>query len=102
MPLSGNTEDRLKTLGARLRGERLRRNETQQVFAARIGVSTPTLYKMECGDHRVQLGHWAVALEILGRVGDLDRLLAPAEDLFARYEQTKKTGRRRASRKERR
>jgi transcriptional regulator with XRE-family HTH domain len=89
----------LKALGARLREERLRRNETQKVFASRIGVSVPTLYKMEKGDDRVQLGHWAMALDILGHVEDIDRLLRPKENLFAKYEQTQKPKRQRASRK---
>lgn len=101
MILSGDTNDRLKSLGARLRAERLRRNETQQVFASRIGVSIPTYYKMEHGDPSVPMGQWAVALDILGHVGDLDQLLAPTEDLFAKYEQSKTPVRQRASRKER-
>lgn len=100
MIVSGLVEDNLKALGARLREERLRRNETQQVFASRIGVSVPTLYKMESGDHRVQLGHWAVALDLLGHVEDIDRLLAPHENLFDRYEQSQKPKRQRASRKD--
>lgn len=100
MIVSGNIADCLKSLGARLREERLRRNEAQQVFAARIGVSVPTLYKMENGDHRVLLGHWAVALDILGHIEDFDRLLAPGENLFAKYEQTQKARRQRASRRE--
>ena len=100
MIVSGKTADSLKSLGTRLREERLRRNESQQVFASRIGVSIPTLYKMESGDHRVQLGHWVAALDLLGHAEDIDRLLAPTEDLFAKYEQTQKPGRQRASRKE--
>jgi len=100
MIVSGKTADSLKALGARLREERLRRNETQQVFASRIGVSVPTLYKMESGDHRVQLGHWAVALDLLGHVADLDLLLALPENLFARYEQSQQPKRQRASRKD--
>jgi transcriptional regulator with XRE-family HTH domain len=97
--VSGLVKDSLKALGARLREERLRHNETQKVFAARIGVSVPTLYKMESGDHRVQFGHWAVALDLLGHKEDLNRLLAPKENLFAKYEQTQKPKRQRASRK---
>jgi len=41
---------KLQALGTRLREERLRRNETQALFAARVGVSVPTLRKMEAGD----------------------------------------------------
>ena len=97
---SGKTSDRLKALGTRLREERLRLNETQKVFAARIGVSVPTLYKMESGSHRVALGHWAEALDLLGRVEDLDKLLASKESLFDKYERTQKPKRQRASSKE--
>ena len=99
MIVSDLVKDSLKALGNRLREERLRRNETQKIFAARIGVSVPTLYKMESGDHRVQLGHWAVALDLLGRRDDLNQLLNPKENLFAKYEQAQKPKRRRASRK---
>jgi transcriptional regulator with XRE-family HTH domain len=97
--VSDLVKDSLKALGIRLREERLRRNDTQKVFAARIGVSVPTLYKMESGDHRVQLGHWAVALDLLGHMEDLNQLLTPKENLFAKYEQTQKPKRQRASRK---
>ena len=99
MIISGPVTDNLKALGARLREQRLKRNETQKVFASRIGVSVPTLYKMENGSHRVQLGHWAVALDLLGHVEDLDRLLMSKESLFTKYEQAQKPQRQRASRK---
>jgi transcriptional regulator with XRE-family HTH domain len=99
MLISGSVTDSLKALGVRLREERLRRNETQKVFASRIGVSVPTLYKMESGDHRVQLGHWAVVLDILGHVEDIDRLLMPKENLFDKYDQIQQPKRQRASRK---
>lgn len=99
MIVSGTVADRLKSLGARLREERLRRNEAQKVFASRIGVSVPTLYKMENGDHRVQFGYWAVALDILGHAEDIDRLLMLKESLFAKYEKTQRPKRERASRK---
>lgn len=97
--ISGTVAESLKTLGERLREERLKRNETQKVFASRIGVSVPTLYKMENGDHGVQLGHWAVALDVLGHAADIDRLLAPKENLFDKYAQMQKPKRQRASRK---
>lgn len=90
----------LKPLGSRLRDERLKRNETQALFAARIGISVPTLRKMESGDPTVLIGHWATALELLDRAGDLDALLAGPEDLFAKYELMKAPARRRASRGE--
>ena len=89
---------KLQSLGSRLRAERLRRNEAQAKFAARIGVSVPTLRKMEAGDPTVLVGYWAVALDVLDRAGDLDAILAAPEDLFARYDQIKAAPRRRASR----
>lgn len=86
----------LRSLGARLRDERLRRNETQTMFAARIGVSIPTLRKMEGGDPTVQIGYWVAALDILCRMAELDLLLAPPEDLFAKLKQAEGPGRKRA------
>jgi len=92
-------DTKLQNLGSRLRAERLRRNETQALFAARIGVSVPTLRKMESGDPTVMVGYWSTALEVLDRAGDLDAILAEPEDLFAKYEQLKAPSRRRASRR---
>ena len=90
----------LAALGTRLKAERLQKNEIQKVFAARIGVSVPTLTKMEKGDSTVSVGHWAAALRVLGREKDLQHLLAPSEDLFERYEkQQQPKSRQRASRK---
>jgi transcriptional regulator with XRE-family HTH domain len=94
-----HTDTKLQNLGSRLRAERLRRNETQAMFAARIGVSVPTLRKMEAGDPTVMVGYWSIALDVLDRAGDLDAFLAEPEDLFAKYEQKKAPERRRASRK---
>ncbi len=94
-------ETKLHALGARLKDERLSRNETQSTFAARIGVSVPTLRRMEAGDPTSQIGHWAAALAILDRTDDLDSLLAPKDDLFSRFEKTKEPERKRVSRRAR-
>jgi transcriptional regulator with XRE-family HTH domain len=93
-----HAEAKLKDLGSRLRNERLKRNETQAIFAARIGVSVPTLRKMESGDPTVLIGHWAASLDILDRAGDIDAILAEPDDLFAKYEMSKAPARQRASR----
>ena len=77
---------KLQALGTRLRAERLRRDETQAIFAARVGISVPTLRKMEAGDPSVMIGSWSRALEIVDRSGDWDALLAKKEDLFEKYE----------------
>ncbi len=73
---------KLIELGGRLKEARLKKNETQSVFAARIGISIPTLRKMESGDTTVNIGHWAAALEILDRINDIDSLLATKQSLF--------------------
>jgi transcriptional regulator with XRE-family HTH domain len=99
MICSEKARENLKSLGERLRDERLYRNETQKVFAARIGASTPTLIKMESGDPKVQLGFWVAAMDVLGHEDDLNQLIAPSEDLFVKYEQTQKGRRKRASRR---
>ncbi len=99
MLVSSKAMEKLKDLGERLRGERLRRNESQHIFAARIGTSIPTLLKMENGDINVKFGYWIAALDILDHLSDLDQLLAPPEYLFEKYERTKKPQRQRASRK---
>ncbi len=90
---------KMQNLGARLLNERLKRNETQALFAARIGVSVPTLRKMEVGDPSVLIGYWVAALEILDRVGDLDAILAEPDDLFLKYDRMKVPVRHRASRR---
>lgn len=92
-------DGKLQDLGTRLRGERLRKNESQALFAARIGISVPTLRKMESGDPTVQIGYWTTALDVLDRARDLDAILGEPEDLFAKYGQLKSQQRRRASKK---
>jgi transcriptional regulator with XRE-family HTH domain len=99
MFLPGDCQEAVAVLGHRLRQARLNRNESQSVFAARIGVSVPTLSKMEAGDPKVQFGYWIVALDILGRLADLGCILEPRENLFEKYERLHSKTRKRASRK---
>ncbi len=100
MVLSDESKEALKSLGGRLRSERLARNETQKIFAARLTITVPTLLKMERGDPSVKIGLWVDALDLLNRLSDLDRILAAPEDLFVKYEQMCKTAvRKRASRR---
>ena len=99
MLLSIDTKDALIKLGNRLRNERLRRNESQRIFAARIGVSIPTLHKMESGDSRVQFGYWVATLDILGRIDEMEHLLSAPENMFDKYQQSQRAVRQRASRR---
>ena len=52
------------------------------VFAARIGVSVPTLRDMERGAPTVQVGTWVNALWALDRLGDLDAVFAQRASLL--------------------
>lgn len=99
MFLPGDCKEAMVVLGSRLRQERLIRNESQRVFASRIGTTIPTLLKMEKGDPTVQFGLWVNALDILDRLSDLGHVLEPQEDLFAKYDRLHSPKRKRASRK---
>jgi transcriptional regulator with XRE-family HTH domain len=80
--VSDNVLETLTRLATRLRAERLARDEPQARFAARLGVSVPTLRRLEQGDASAQIGHWLAALEVLGRLDDAETLLAPRYSLF--------------------
>lgn len=98
--LNVKENETLKNLGLRLKNARLERNDPQKEFAFRIGVSIPTLYKMEQGHPSVSMGAWVKALSMLGRLEDMDLLIEPKESLLARYEALEKIrNRQRAKRK---
>ena len=95
-------DDRLRALGRRFKEFRLDRNESQQRFAARLGVSIPTLRKLEKGDPSVAIGTWAQGLWLLDHIEDLDKILMQTS-LFAKWESRQRTKKRqRASKRERR
>lgn len=89
----------LVQLGQRLKRARLARDDTQKNFAFRIRVSVPTLHKMEQGSPQVAIGTWVRALSILGKLGELDALLAPQTSLADRYAAFQKTRERQRARK---
>jgi transcriptional regulator with XRE-family HTH domain len=70
----------LKTLGENLAIARVRRRESQRTWAKRLGISVPTLIRMERGDPGVGAGIYATALWLMGRVNALPNLAAPSED----------------------
>ncbi len=70
----------LRLLGENLAVARIRRHETQSEWARRMGVSRPTLIRMEQGDPGVGVGIFATALWLMGRAEALPDLAAPAED----------------------
>ena len=63
-------------LGQRLRAARLRRKMTQPMLAERVGISVPTLGKLEAGDPSTSLATMLRVLTVLGMAGDIDLLAA--------------------------
>lgn len=70
----------LEQLGADLAVSRLRRKESLKTWAKRLGVSVPTLLRLEAGEPGVSLGVLATALWLVGRDGALATLASPKED----------------------
>lgn len=70
----------LRGLGENLAIARVRRRESQRAWAKRLGVSVPTLIRMERGDAGVSAGIYATALWLINRVNLLADLAAPTED----------------------
>jgi hypothetical protein len=73
----------LRQLGENLAIARKRRRESRKVWAGRVGVSEPTLARMERGDPGVALGIYATALWLIGRAGAIAQLAAPELDAAA-------------------
>ncbi|HEY8877197.1 MAG TPA: XRE family transcriptional regulator [Roseateles sp.] len=75
-----STASGLQKLGADLAVARLRRRESLKTWAKRLGVTVPTLMRLESGDPTVSLGILATALWLVGRDTDLAELAAPEHD----------------------
>ncbi|NVL89918.1 MAG: helix-turn-helix transcriptional regulator [Desulfobacterales bacterium] len=78
-------ESLLKQLGERLKEARLARNESQELFAQRLGLTRQSYSKMEKGSPQTLIGNWLEASSILGRLDGWQEVLAPKEDLFAKF-----------------
>lgn len=70
----------IEKLGADLAVARLRRKESLKTWAQRMGVSVPTLQRLEAGDPAVGIGIVATALWLIQRDGELGTLAAPEYD----------------------
>ena len=70
----------IEKLGADLAVARLRRKESLKTWAQRLGVSVPTLQRLEAGDPGVGIGIVASALWLIQRDGALTQLAAPELD----------------------
>ena len=73
----------LAQLGADLAVARLRRKESLKTWAKRLGVSVPTLLRLEAGEPSVSLGVLATALWLIGRDAALGNLATPKDDYGA-------------------
>jgi transcriptional regulator with XRE-family HTH domain len=80
----------LQELGQHLTVARKRRGETRRDWAKRLGVSIPTLMRLESGDPTVRVGILATALWMIGRVEALRELAPPASDLRALHRDVQK------------
>jgi transcriptional regulator with XRE-family HTH domain len=81
-------------LGERLRIARLHRGLTATEMSERIGVTRPTLDRLERGELAVGLGVLVRALGVLGLENDLDKLAAD-DDLGRRLADAAATPKRR-------
>ncbi len=70
----------IEKLGADLAVARLRRKESLKTWAQRMGVSVPTLQRLEAGDPGVGIGIVATSLWLIQRDGELGTLAAPEHD----------------------
>ncbi|MGQ0507083.1 MAG: hypothetical protein ACT4TC_17385 [Myxococcaceae bacterium] len=91
-------ESALRKLGGDLAIARVRRKESQRVWAKRLGVSVPTLIRLEQGDPGVGIGIVATALWLVGRVEALGTIAAPSTDIGALEQDVRAAEKRRAVR----
>ncbi len=84
--INAGLNERFVALGQRIRDARIARNEKQARFAARLGVSTATLAKLEKGETTVSLELLGRVLDLLGRAEELDALLSAKRGIFDRLD----------------
>ncbi len=80
--ISLEIQNSLLELGKQLKAMRLQRNDRQSDFAARLGVSIPTLRKLEQGDPAVAIGTWVTAFWLLDRLDAFKMVLRAEPSLF--------------------
>lgn len=78
MPAS--TAAALEKVGADLAVARLRRGESLKTWSRRLGITVPTLQRLEAGDPGVGIGIVASALWLLGLDARLADLASPEHD----------------------
>jgi len=88
----------LRGLGENLAIARTRRRESQRTWAKRLGVSVPTLIRMERGDPGVSAGIYVTALWLMGRANALAVIADPSADSGALERDVRAALQRRAAR----
>lgn len=78
--LPPTTASAIEKLGADLAVARLRRKESLKTWAGRMGVTVPTLQRLEAGDLSVSIGIVATAQWLILRDGELGQPAAPEHD----------------------
>ena len=84
--INAATEHLLIQLGERLKKARLAKNESQELFAQRLGITRQSYSKMEKGFPQTPIGTWLVASSLLGKLKGWEEVLAEPQDLFAQFE----------------
>jgi transcriptional regulator with XRE-family HTH domain len=90
--------DALRRLGEHLAIARVRRKQSQRAWAQRLGVSVPTLIRLERGEPGGSIGLLATALWLIGRAQELPELAAPVHDRGALESDVRAAVKRRAVR----
>jgi transcriptional regulator with XRE-family HTH domain len=78
--LPAQAREHLRVLGENLAIARKRRHESRAQWASRIGVSIPTLTRLEAGDPSVSMAAYATALWLMGRSSVLAEAADPQAD----------------------
>ncbi len=86
--------DGLREMGQAIRAARLRRRQPASDLAARVGVSLPTLRKLENGDPTVSWGVFARVVWVLGLFPAVRDAVSPENDRLAAAIETARLPRR--------
>jgi len=80
---SEQVETLCKTIGSSLQSYRINElNQTQELMAARIGISRRTYVRMEAGDPTVKIGYWLEAAMITKTMHAWESLFTVNRTLF--------------------
>ena len=77
-------------MGDRLRQLRIRQNESQVIFAQRVGVSRQTYAKMENGNSSTPISLWIEASILLSHADDWTQIFKDHRSLFDQYDEQQK------------